>query len=89
MLIFLLLLFLLRGLKAATQTEDMFGTLIVTDSVNVGISDRGQDRHDDRRMPVTGIPLPFVSYGGSSLLANCIALGLLQGVFMRRQKILF
>ncbi|MGI6547097.1 MAG: rod shape-determining protein RodA [Bacillota bacterium] len=89
-LIFLLLLFLLRGLKAATQTEDMFGTLIVTGIVsmwafqivvNIGMT--------IGVMPVTGIPLPFVSYGGSSLLANCIALGLLQGVFMRRQKILF
>jgi rod shape determining protein RodA len=35
-------------------------------------------------MPITGIPLPFVSYGGSSLLVNCAAVGLLMNVHMRR-----
>lgn len=40
-------------------------------------------------MPVTGIPLPFMSYGGSSFLMNMIAAGLVINVGMRRQKILF
>ena len=35
-------------------------------------------------MPVTGLPLPFVSYGGSSMFANMLAVGLLQNVHMRR-----
>ena len=35
-------------------------------------------------MPITGIPLPFVSYGGSSLLINSAAIGLLLNVHMRR-----
>jgi rod shape determining protein RodA len=34
-------------------------------------------------MPVAGIPLPFVSYGGSSMFANFIAIGLLQNVRTR------
>jgi len=34
-------------------------------------------------MPVTGLPLPFVSYGGSSMFADCLAIGLLQNVHMR------
>ncbi len=40
-------------------------------------------------MPVTGLPLPFVSYGGSNLLTSSIAFGLLQNVHMRRQKLIF
>jgi rod shape determining protein RodA len=35
-------------------------------------------------MPVTGIPLPFVSYGGSSMLTSCAAIGLVQSVHMHR-----
>jgi rod shape determining protein RodA len=35
-------------------------------------------------MPVTGIPLPFISHGGSSLISICMALGLLQSISMRR-----
>ena len=37
-------------------------------------------------MPITGIPFPLVSYGGSSLLATCIALGLVESVHMRRHE---
>jgi rod shape determining protein RodA len=34
-------------------------------------------------MPVTGVPLPFVSYGGSSMFAGMLAIGLLQNVHLR------
>ncbi len=40
-------------------------------------------------MPVTGIPLPFISYGGSSIMTNCMALGLVLNVYMRRKKLSF
>ena len=40
-------------------------------------------------MPITGIPLPFVSYGGSNMLTNFIALGLVLCVSSKRQKSLF
>ncbi|MBI2251174.1 MAG: FtsW/RodA/SpoVE family cell cycle protein, partial [Armatimonadetes bacterium] len=37
-------------------------------------------------MPVTGIPLPFLSYGGSSLIVNLISIGLLLSIHIRREK---
>ena len=40
-------------------------------------------------LPITGIPLPFVSYGGSSLLTNFACIGLLLGISGRRQKSIF
>ena len=51
--------------------------ILVTIGMNIGI------------MPVTGIPLPFISYGGSSFLMNMMAVGLVLNVGMRRQKIMF
>ena len=35
-------------------------------------------------MPVTGIPLPFISYGGSNMLTNMIGVGIVLNVYMRR-----
>ena len=40
-------------------------------------------------LPITGVPLPFVSYGGSSLLTNFIMIGLLLNISGRRQKSIF
>ena len=84
-LLLLYALLLWRAIRIALISRDPFGTLLATGIVsmlalqifvnigmNVGI------------MPITGIPLPFVSYGGSSLLMNCAAIGLLLNVHMRR-----
>ena len=40
-------------------------------------------------LPITGVPLPFVSYGGSSLLTNFICIGLILNISARRQKAIF
>jgi rod shape determining protein RodA len=89
----LLLLFLLwvwRALRIAAVAGDRLGRLIAGGIVtmvvfhvfvNVGMT--------VGLMPITGIPLPFISYGGSSLLALGIATGLLLNIAMRRRKILF
>lgn len=74
-----------RAFRIAMMSKDPFGTylaagiasmfalqMFVNIGMNIGI------------MPITGIPLPFVSYGGSSLLLNAIAIGVLESVHMRR-----
>jgi rod shape determining protein RodA len=73
-----------RGLRIARRAEDSFGMLVAVGVVcwfgfqifenvgmNLGI------------MPITGLPLPFVSYGGSSMFASMVAIGLLLNVHMR------
>ena len=85
-LIVLYFLLIFRWLYVAIRAKDNFGTCLVIGAMgmllahvfenigmNVGI------------MPVTGIPLPFISYGGSNLLTNMIAVGLVLNVWMRRQ----
>lgn len=89
-LLSLFFVILYRGVQAAAQAKDSFGTLLATGIVsmftfhilvNVGMT--------AGIMPVTGIPLPFFSYGGSNMIMNLAALGLLLNVYMRRQKIMF
>lgn len=74
-----------RALRIAAMSRDMFGTLLAAGVaalwafqvfVNVGMT--------MGIMPITGIPLPFISYGGSSLITNYIAVGLLLNIHMRR-----
>lgn len=85
-LVLLVLFFVLiwRMLRVATVSKDRFGILIAVGVatiflfhvfVNVGMT--------MGIMPVTGIPLPFISYGRSSLVVSVIALGLLQGIVAR------
>lgn len=40
-------------------------------------------------LPITGVPLPFISYGGSSMITNIIAIGLLLNISSQRQKSIF
>jgi rod shape determining protein RodA len=88
--LFLLLMYgvlLWRGLRIAMLSRDPFGTLLAAGIVtmlafqvfvNIGMT--------LGIMPMTGIPLPLVSYGGSALIANFMAVGLLMNVHMRRFK---
>ncbi len=79
-----------RCLSVGLSTEDRFGNLLCVGIssilmthvlINVGMG--------MAMMPCTGIPLPFFSAAGSSLMATIMALGLVQSVSMRRKKILF
>lgn len=90
LMLMLFLVFAWRGLKIAQQAKERYGSLIATGimamflfhvlenaGMNMGI------------MPITGIPLPFISSGGSSMMANLFAVGFLENIWARRQKILF
>lgn len=82
-------LFLWRALRATALARDMYGSvmaggiatvflyqLLVNMGMTLGI------------MPVTGIPLPFVSYGGAALITNLMLVGLLQSIHIRGSEAL-
>jgi rod shape determining protein RodA len=84
LIVILVGIILWRGLAIAARAEDAFGTLVAVGVVcwfgfqafeNIGMT--------VGIMPVTGLPLPFVSYGGSSMFASMLAIGLLQNVHIR------
>lgn len=89
--VFMLLLYLLllwRGIKIAQEASDTFGMLLAVGItsmltfhvlVNVGMT--------MGIMPVTGIPLPLMSYGVSSLTTNIMAIVILLNINMRKQKL--
>jgi rod shape determining protein RodA len=86
-IVVLLAVILWRAIYIAVRASDLFGRLVATGiatwfafqafeniGMNLGIT------------PVTGVPLPFVSYGGSSMFANWLAIGLLINVHMRAKE---
>ncbi|MEV0348932.1 rod shape-determining protein RodA [Nonomuraea sp. NPDC050680] len=86
-LVLLLGVVLVRGLRIARLCEDRFGTLVAgtivcwlafQTFVNIGMT--------IGIMPITGLPLPFVSYGGTATFANLISIGLLQSIRIREQS---
>ena len=85
--IFLFFLFMLRGLKIAVEAPDAFSSLLavgVTSMItlqaiiNIGVVTGA--------LPVTGITLPFISYGGSSLVFTLLSVGLLLNVSRQSVK---
>jgi rod shape determining protein RodA len=77
---------LFTGLRIAGQARDRLGRLLAAGIValwfshvfiNIGMN--------IRLMPVTGIPLPLLSYGGSSVVVSLIAVGLMQNVYIYRR----
>ncbi|MER3421442.1 MAG: rod shape-determining protein RodA, partial [Chloroflexota bacterium] len=80
MLLFaLFLILLLRGLQVAALAPDDFGRLLATGIVVMLLTQVGINVGVNIRLfPVTGIPLPFISQGGSSLLSVFASVGLLQ-----------
>jgi rod shape determining protein RodA len=88
LIILLILIVVYRCIVAARISRDIYGTLIsygvatliaFQAFVNLGVN--------LNLLPATGLTLPFVSYGGSSILANMIAIGLVESVIMRHNVI--
>jgi len=84
--ILLLAIVLLRILRAAHQARDAFGRYLAAGlaafiffhaAVNIGMN--------VNLLPATGTPLPFITYGGSSLITMLIAIGLVQSVLLRHK----
>jgi len=85
LLLFLLGVIIYRGIQIALSTRDKFGAILAVGIisilfshilVNVGMV--------IGIMPVTGLPLPFFSYGGSNLLMMMLAVGILNNIYMNR-----
>ena len=83
-ILLMLMTIMMRGFSIARRTTDPFGRLVSVGVVawfafqtfeNIGMT--------LGLMPMTGVPLPFLSYGGSSMFANMIGFGLLQNVHAR------
>lgn len=84
-LFFMYLFIILRGLDTARRARDLSGSFLALGVtfilffyfiINIGMT--------VGMVPVVGVPLPFISYGGTALLSNFLALGILTNVRMRR-----
>jgi rod shape determining protein RodA len=86
-IIALLGLILWRAIRIAMRAADLFGRLVAS-GVAVWIAFQAFENIGMNLgiMPVTGVPLPFVSYGGSSMFAAWLAVGLLLNVHLRSQE---
>ncbi|ALQ69523.1 putative lipid II flippase FtsW [Bacillus thuringiensis] len=84
-----LLLIIIRSFRVAQKCKDPFGSLIAIGIASlIGIQTFVNVGGMSGLIPLTGVPLPFISYGGSSLLANLIAMGILLNVasHVKRQE---
>ena len=89
-LISLYTLFLYRIIKIARAAKEFYGSLIAIGFIGMfGFQIFENIAMTMGIMPVTGITLPFISYGGSSIVSNMIALGLILNVGMRNKEINF
>ena len=90
LIVIVFVLIIIKSIHIAKTAKDTYGLLISVGvagmflahflenvGMNIGL------------MPITGIPLPFISYGGSAMLTNFIGLGILLSVSGRRNKKMF
>lgn len=79
-----------RMVTIALSAQDFYGAYFVAGVIGMMVFQVFQNiGMTVGLMPVTGLSLPFISYGGSSLITNMIAVGFVLNIGMRRKKILF
>lgn len=80
-------IFIWRGITIAMKAPDMFGTLLAVGiTTMVGIQALFSVAVVSSSMPVTGIPLPFFSYGGTALIILLSCCGILLNISRNRTK---
>jgi rod shape determining protein RodA len=86
-LLFLFAVVLMRIWRIAHLSRDLLGTYLCAGVFTMMLWQVFQNiGMTVKIMPVTGLPMPFISYGGSSLITWCALLGLVQSVHMRRMR---
>nr|MDD6336677.1 rod shape-determining protein RodA [bacterium] len=77
----------LHLIRIAMSTQDRFGSLVCVGVVSMEMAHIFENIGMTMGvMPITGIPLPFMSYGGSSMMANMIAMGIIISISRRRPR---
>jgi rod shape determining protein RodA len=79
---------LITSLEIAAQSRDLLGSLIVAGIMAMWLFQILENMGMTMGlMPITGIPLPFMSFGSSFMITNMAAVGMLLSVWTRRQGI--
>ena len=85
--ILLFVIFVYRGIKIAMSAKDEYGTLLAVGITSIiGLQAIINIAVVTGSMPVTGVPLPFISYGGTALVFNLMAMGILLNISRQRNK---
>ncbi|SHJ67105.1 cell division protein FtsW [Hathewaya proteolytica DSM 3090] len=81
LIVFLYIVFIWRGIMTASKAKDIYGHVLAVGITSVvGVQAIINIAVISGAMPVTGVPLPFISYGGSSLVFNMLAMGVLLNI---------
>ncbi|NLE25198.1 MAG: rod shape-determining protein RodA [Clostridiaceae bacterium] len=90
LVILLFVVLLLRCLYISRYAKDKFGAYVVVGLMAMFLFHFVENIGMNLRMlPVTGIPLPFISYGGTYMIVCYIAIGIIMSISMRRQRTMF
>lgn len=85
--ILLFVFFVYRGIKISMEAKDEYGTLLAVGITSIiGLQAIINIAVVTGSMPVTGVPLPFISYGGTALVFNLMAMGILLNISRQRNK---